>query len=85
MLNNAGVAGRYCGPVEWLKREDYDKVNAINLYGVVDTAVIMLPLLKKARGRCVNTASVFGRFSIVGNTPYSVSKYGVEAFSEELR
>nr|XP_020445042.1 retinol dehydrogenase 7-like [Monopterus albus] len=55
-----------------------------------DTAIVgyvtlsVLPLIKKARGRVVNVASVFGRISPFGG-PYCVSKYGVEAFNDSLR
>ena len=85
ILNNAGVAGRYMGPLDWLTLSDYDDCMSVNLYGLIDVTITLLPLIKKARGRVVNTASVFGRVSILGNTPYSVSKFGVEAFSDELR
>uniref|UniRef100_A0A3Q3VVY7 Uncharacterized protein n=1 Tax=Mola mola TaxID=94237 RepID=A0A3Q3VVY7_MOLML len=46
----------------------------------LDTCVLLL--IKKARGRVVNVASVLGRISISGG-PYTVSKYGVEAFNDE--
>ena len=73
------------GPLDWLTLSDYDDCMSVNLYGLIDVTITLLPLIKKARGRVVNTASVFGRVSILGNTPYSVSKFGVEAFSDELR
>uniref|UniRef100_A0A3Q0SJH9 Dehydrogenase/reductase (SDR family) member 9 n=1 Tax=Amphilophus citrinellus TaxID=61819 RepID=A0A3Q0SJH9_AMPCI len=41
-------------------------------------------LVKKAQGRVVNVASVFGRISAIGG-PYTVSKFGVEAFSDSIR
>lgn len=57
---------------------------AVNLMGVIDVTLSVLPLIKKARGRVVNVASVFGRISPFGG-PYCVSKYGVESFNDSLR
>ena len=84
MMNNAGIAGKV-GPSEWLELSDYRECFAVNLYGVIDTTVTFLPLVKKAKGRIVSTASVFGRTALIGGAPYNISKYGVEAFSDGLR
>ncbi|XP_077436068.1 retinol dehydrogenase 7-like [Vanacampus margaritifer] len=83
VVNNAGVAVP-TGPANWLTIEDYKSMLAVNLVGVIDVTLSVLPLIKKARGRVVNVASVFGRISPVGG-PYCVSKYGVEAFNDSLR
>lgn len=37
------------------------------------------------RGRIISTASVCGRVSLPGLGPYTVSKYGVEAYCDTLR
>ena len=84
VINNAGVSGN-AGPVEWMEISDYRECLSVNLFGVIDTTVTFLPLVKKAKGRIVNVASIAGRTSLGGVTPYSVSKYGVEAFSDALR
>ena len=83
-MNNAGIFGPL-GPPEWHTLDDYKQTAAINLYGLIDVTMTFLPLVKMARGRVVNTASVLGRFSIPYVTPYCVSKYGVEAFTDGLR
>ncbi|XP_035807057.1 retinol dehydrogenase 7-like [Amphiprion ocellaris] len=83
VVNNAGVSVP-SGPVDWLVIEDYKPMLAVNLLGVIDVTLSVLPLIKKARGRVVNVASVFGRISPFGG-PYCVSKYGVEAFNDSLR
>ena len=57
----------------------------VNLFGLIDVTMTFLPLVKRSRGRIVNTASVFGRHSLGGSMPYCVSKYGVEAFTDTLR
>ncbi|XP_077584478.1 retinol dehydrogenase 7-like [Stigmatopora nigra] len=83
VVNNAGV-GVPSGPTDWLTIDDYKGMLAVNLVGVIDVTLSVLPLIKKARGRVVNVASVFGRISPFGG-PYCVSKYGVEAFNDSLR
>ena len=84
VLNNAAILGA-CGPHELLTLEDYKSVNGINLYGLIDVTVTFLPLVKMEKGRVVNTASIFGRHCVGVATPYSISKYGVEAFTDGLR
>jgi NAD(P)-dependent dehydrogenase (short-subunit alcohol dehydrogenase family) len=84
VINNAAVNFKL-GPVEWLSVDDYRKVLDVNLYGVINVTMTFLPLIKKARGRVVNIASILGRFSMPLVTPYSLSKFGVEAFTDGLR
>ncbi|CAI5765577.1 Retinol dehydrogenase 5 [Podarcis lilfordi] len=83
LVNNAGVANPI-GPTEWMGVEDYRKVMSVNTFGVIEVSLAFLPLLKRARGRVVNTSSVLGRLSANGGG-YCVSKYTVEAFSDSLR
>ncbi|XP_004557740.1 retinol dehydrogenase 7 [Maylandia zebra] len=83
LVNNAGRSTPI-GPTEWMKLEDFTKVLDVNLLGVVDVTLQFLPLLKKARGRVVNVASILGRLSLTGGG-YCLSKWGVEAFSDSLR
>ena len=84
VVNNAGIMGSN-GPPEWHTIDNYKATNAVNLYGLIDVTMTFLPLVKMARGRVVNTSSEAGRFSMPFITPYSVSKYGVEAFTDGLR
>jgi len=84
VMNNAGILGPI-GPPDWLTVDDYKSVSEVNLYGLIDVTLTFLPLVKLARGRVVNTASVFGRFSLAGASPYSVSKFGVDTFTDSLR
>ncbi|KAH0629141.1 hypothetical protein JD844_010986, partial [Phrynosoma platyrhinos] len=82
LVNNAGIAIPQ-GPNEWLKKDDFAKMISVNLLGMIDVTLHMLPLVRKARGRVVNMSSVNGR--LAGSGAYSISKYGVEAFSDSLR
>ncbi|KAH0629041.1 hypothetical protein JD844_010796 [Phrynosoma platyrhinos] len=83
LVNNAGISVP-TAPNEWLTKEDFQRILDINLLGVFDVTIHMLPLLRKAKGRIVNVASVMGRISFFGGG-YCPSKYGVEAFSDSLR
>lgn len=83
LVNNAGVANPI-GPTEWMGMEDYRQVMAVNAFGAIEVTLQFLPLLKRARGRVVNTSSVLGRLSANGGG-YCISKYCVEAFSDSLR
>ncbi|XP_028256689.1 retinol dehydrogenase 7-like [Parambassis ranga] len=83
VVNNAGVSVP-SAPCDWLTIDDYKSMLDVNLNGVISVTLSVLPLIKKARGRVVNVASVFGRISPTGG-PYTVSKYGVEAFNDSLR
>ncbi|NWI78115.1 RDH16 dehydrogenase, partial [Dryoscopus gambensis] len=83
LVNNAGIAIP-TAPNEWLTKEDFVKVLDVNLVGLVEVTLSLLPLVRRGRGRVVNVASVMGRVSCFGGG-YCVSKYGVEAFSDSLR
>lgn len=83
VVNNAGISFP-SAPPDWLTIEDYKPMLAVNLCGVINVTLSVLPLIKKCRGRVVNVASVFGRVSPVSG-PYCITKYGVEAFNDSLR
>lgn len=83
VVNNAGVSTP-SGPTDWLTVEDFKQMLSVNLFGVIDVTLSVLPLIKMSQGRVVNVSSVFGRIAPFGG-PYCVSKYGVEAFNDSLR
>ncbi|XP_065510498.1 retinol dehydrogenase 7-like isoform X2 [Caloenas nicobarica] len=83
LVNNAGTAVP-TAPNEWLSKADFAKVLDVNLLGLIEVTLSLLPLVRRARGRVVNVASVMGRVSFTGGG-YCVSKFGVEAFSDSLR
>ncbi|XP_019622981.1 PREDICTED: retinol dehydrogenase 16-like isoform X1 [Branchiostoma belcheri] len=85
LVNNAGILGVMGGTMEWATLEDYQAVLSVNLLGMIDVTKTFLPLIKKSRGRIVNVASGVGRLAMPQGAPYTVSKYGVEAFSDCLR
>ncbi|XP_041530888.1 retinol dehydrogenase 7-like [Microtus oregoni] len=82
LVNNAGYAVFAIN--EWMKKEDFAKILDVNLLGMIEVTLSLLPLVRKARGRVVNVSSVMGRMCFFGGG-YCISKYGVEAFSDSLR
>ncbi|XP_069346427.1 retinol dehydrogenase 16-like [Eulemur rufifrons] len=83
LVNNAGISGPW-GCNEWLTKQDFVTTLNVNLLGTIEVTLSLLPLVRKARGRVVNVSSIAGRLSAVGGG-YSISKYGIEAFSDSLR
>ncbi|XP_028607971.1 retinol dehydrogenase 16-like [Grammomys surdaster] len=83
LVNNAGISIP-SGPNEWMKKQDFATVLDVNLLGMIEVTLSMLPLVRMARGRVVNVSSIMGRVSF-GGGGYCISKYGVEAFSDSLR
>ncbi|XP_004647041.1 retinol dehydrogenase 16 [Octodon degus] len=83
LVNNAGISFP-SAPNEWLNKQDFMNIINVNLLGVIEVTLGLLSLVRKAQGRVVNVSSVMGRLTLYGGG-YSISKYGVEAFSDSLR
>ncbi|XP_071341198.1 D-beta-hydroxybutyrate dehydrogenase, mitochondrial [Trachinotus anak] len=83
VVNNAGVST--FGEVEFTSMDTYKQVSEVNLWGTIRVTKAVLPLIRRAKGRVVNLASMYGRMGNVMRSPYCISKYGVEAFSDCLR
>jgi NAD(P)-dependent dehydrogenase (short-subunit alcohol dehydrogenase family) len=84
---NAGVGG--AGSFVKDPREEWERVFAIDFWGVYYCARAFLPLLiKSAEGVLVNTSSVNGFWATLGpgapHTAYSTAKFAVKGFSEAL-
>jgi 2-hydroxycyclohexanecarboxyl-CoA dehydrogenase len=83
LVNNAGwdKAGPFVGsdPADW------DRVIAINLYGVLHTCKAVLPIMaEQGHGSVVNLASDAGRVGSSGEAVYSAAKGGVIAFTKAI-
>ncbi|XP_038171088.1 retinol dehydrogenase 16-like isoform X1 [Arvicola amphibius] len=83
LVNNAGISIP-SGLNVLLKKEHFAKILDVNLLGVIEVTLSMLPLVRKAKGRVVNVSSILGRLCLFGGG-YCISKYGVEAFSDSIR
>jgi NADP-dependent 3-hydroxy acid dehydrogenase YdfG len=89
LVNNAGVM--LLGPAESAPVDEWDRMIAINVQGLLYTTHAALPHLlaagEGARGTAdiVNVSSLAGRVPVAGSAVYSLTKQGVGAFSEALR
>ena len=81
---NAGVGFGQAFTVT--KREDWNTVFDVNLFGVVNCIHAVIPIMiKQGYGHIVNTASVCGIVPLPYQTVYAASKYAVVGFGEDLR
>jgi len=90
LINNAGVM--LLGPILDAPLEEWERMLAVNVAGVLYCAHAALPHLLRAvqdsaRGVAdiVNISSVAGRVARQGAGIYNATKHGVGAFSESLR
>lgn len=90
LINNAGVM--LLGPIVDAPVEEWDRMVALNLQGLLYTAHAALPHLLTAAADgprqvadLINVSSVAGRVARMGSGVYNLTKHGVGAFSEALR
>jgi NAD(P)-dependent dehydrogenase (short-subunit alcohol dehydrogenase family) len=83
LVNNAGISG--AGPVETVDLDEIRRCFEINVMGVLAVTRALLPLLRMGTGRIVNMSSGVGRVATPLMAPYCVSKFALEAISDELR
>jgi 2-hydroxycyclohexanecarboxyl-CoA dehydrogenase len=83
LVNNAGWDK--ASPFVDSDPADWDRVMAINLYGVLHTCKAVLPLMaEQGAGHVVNLASDAGRVGSSGEAVYSAAKGGVIAFTKAV-
>jgi NADP-dependent 3-hydroxy acid dehydrogenase YdfG len=90
LVNNAGVM--YLGPVADATSEEWDRMIAVNVEGVLHTTRTALPHLISAAmnsprrvADVVTISSTAGRVARPGGAVYALTKFGIGAFSESLR
>ena len=83
LVNNAGIA--IVGPLEFIPISEVRRQFEVNFIGQVELTQAMLGLLRVGRGRVVNISSIAGRATSPFVTPYSASKFALEAFTDGLR
>ena len=83
LCNNAGIAGMgdpWSDPIAL-----WERVFAINVYGVIHGIRSFLPIMEsQGEGHVVNTASMAGLMPVPGAAPYAASKHAVVGISESL-
>jgi NADP-dependent 3-hydroxy acid dehydrogenase YdfG len=90
LVNNAGLM--LIGPVEGALAEEWERMIAINVNGLLHTTRAALPHLLLAAedgprqvADIVNISSIAGRLASSGFSVYNLTKFGVNGFSESLR
>jgi NADP-dependent 3-hydroxy acid dehydrogenase YdfG len=84
LVNNAGVM--LLGPIEGAPTEEWRRMIHVNIMGVLYCTHSALPLMRaQGGGDIVNVSSVGGRVLGRYSGVYSLTKFGIGAFSEALR
>nr|WP_157554875.1 SDR family NAD(P)-dependent oxidoreductase [Herbidospora sakaeratensis] len=90
VVNNAGLA--LVGPAEAAPEDEWDRMLAVNVEGLLHVTRAALPHLVGAAADSprrvadlVTISSTAGRVARAGQAVYSLTKSGVNAFSESLR
>ncbi len=85
LINNAGIA---LGDrsFDQVSEQDFEKITAINYWGVIHTTQRCYPhLLKRSEAAIVNLSSSQGILSLPYLVPYCTTKFAVRGFSDTLR
>lgn len=84
VYNNAGIA--FSRPVLESEYADYERVFAVNLWGVIHGTKAFLPhLVASGDGHVVNVSSLNGFMAQDQMTHYCASKFAVRGFTESVR
>jgi 3-oxoacyl-[acyl-carrier protein] reductase len=85
LVNNAGTTTEVKPQdFEALTAEEWDRVFAVNVRGVFQVTRAAVPLLRKAKGSIVNTASIVGLRPGPQPLPYAASKAAVVSLTKLL-
>lgn len=84
LVNNAGIALPPL-PFDMTKKEDWDKVFGVNIYGVLNCTKAVLPhMIHNKSGSVVNVSSVWGITGGSCEVVYSTSKAAITGFTKSL-
>ncbi len=83
LINNAGIANGTL--FAECKKEDFEKMIAVNLVGSMYCTHLVLPYMMKAKQGCIiNQSSVGGVMGVATQADYSASKAGLIGFTKAL-
>jgi NAD(P)-dependent dehydrogenase (short-subunit alcohol dehydrogenase family) len=83
LVNNAGI--ERTGSIEETPWEDFRAAMETNYFGALRCIRACMPEMRKRRSGCIiNVTSVAGKISASPMSPYSASKFALEALSEAL-
>jgi len=83
LVNNAGLSS--FGEIEWVTVNCYRRLMEANMFAIIVGLQNCLPLIRRAKGRIVNTTSGLAMMSVPTRSPYVFSKYALRGFSDVLR
>ena len=83
LVNNAGIAGG--GLLEYVDPADIRRILNVNAVAPVAVSQALIPLLRRAQGCIVMISSEAGFSSTPLASPYSASKFALEALTDGLR
>jgi NAD(P)-dependent dehydrogenase (short-subunit alcohol dehydrogenase family) len=85
IYNNAGISSVGASVLD-TDFASYDRVIAVNLFGVINCTKAFLPhVLASGDGHVINVSSLNGYMAQPELSAYSASKFGVRGFTETLR
>ncbi|ERJ19332.1 3-oxoacyl-acyl-carrier protein reductase [Salinisphaera shabanensis E1L3A] len=84
LVNNAGIADPFNGPIESLALEDWNRVIGVNLTGYFLCTKHCTPWLRRSAGAIVNMASSRAYQSEAQTEAYAASKGGIVALTHAL-
>jgi NADP-dependent 3-hydroxy acid dehydrogenase YdfG len=83
LVHNAGLS--IPGHVAESSIDEWRATFDVNVLGVVELTLALLPALRRARGQVVFVNSGAGRKVLSGMASYSASKFALRAFADSLR
>lgn len=84
LINNAGYSPRE-GVIEAANMAEYRHAFEVNFWGPVQVVQAMMPLLRQAKGRIINTTSAQVYITIPMYSAYPSSKTALRTFTQHLR
>ena len=83
LVNNAGI--ERMGSVEEMPMSEFRAVMETNYFGVIRCVQAVAPHMRTRKSGCIiNVSSVAGRLTCTPMTPYTASKWALEALTEGL-
>ena len=83
VVNNAGIGN--IGFLSAFTEDDFQQIIDVNLVGPWRVTNMFLQLLVTAKGKIINIGSQGGMITKKLYGPYSITKYGLEAYTDALR
>ena len=84
LINNAGYAP-HDGAIEAAHMDEYRRSFDVNLWGAMNVVQAMVPMLRKAKGRIINTGSPSTYMTIPMFSAYPASKAALKVVTSHLR